>query len=205
MRRLTRSHHLAGAAAVALALTLGACGSDGSDDGSGEEGSSSSASTSADSSGSGGESSDEGAASGSDTLVINGTTVDRNWRPVCQRSDDGKKGAIDLLDLPSLDEVQESGQIDGTTAGADFDLDGDEATLTRFQAHNDSSGRDGFDVITGNKDDMTITYSEEAVRVEGTGTGTIDGKEREDIPFSIDIGCSTWVGLTNEGDVAPPG
>ena len=51
---------------------------------------------------------------------------------------------------------------------------------------------------------MRITYSQEAVRVEGTAQGEVDGTERKDIPFVMDVGCTTWMGLTNEGDVAPP-
>ena len=89
----------------------------------------------------------------------------------------------------------------------DFDLDGDEATLTGFRVTNGSKedligGR--FGDLVGNEDDMTITYSQEAVRVEGTAQGEVDGTERKDIPFVMDVGCTTWMGLTNEGDVAPP-
>ena len=129
------------------------------------------------------------------------------WKPACQRSDDGTKGAIDLLDMPSLEEVEESGEIDSTIVGADFDLDGDEATLTGFRVTNGSQEdliADRFGDLVGNEDDMTITYSQEAVRVEGTAQGEVDGTERKDIPFVMDVGCTTWMGLTNEGDVAPP-
>ena len=112
-----------------------------------------------------------------------------------------------MLDLPSLEEIEESGELDGTIVGADFDLDGDEATLTGFRVTNgfqeDLIG-DRFGDLVGNQDDMTITYSDKAVRVEGTASGEVDGKKREDIPFVMDVGCTTWMGLTNEGDVAPP-
>ena len=138
---------------------------------------------------------------------MDGTTIEAPWKPACQRSEDGTKGAIDLLDLPSLEEIEESGEIDSTIVGADFDLDGDEATLTGFRVNNGSQedligGR--FGDLIGNEDDMTITYSQEAVRVEGTAQGEVDGTERKDIPFVMDVGCTTWMGLTNEGDVAPP-
>ena len=88
-----------------------------------------------------------------------------------------------------------------------LDLDGDEATLTGFRVNNGSQEDligDRFGDLVGNQDDMTITYSQEAVRVEGTAQGEVDGTERKDIPFVMDVGCTTWMGLTNEGDVAPP-
>ena len=194
--------HLAAAAATAAVLLTGACGSDSS----GEESPSPSSSEAAPSS-SGAASSSSSSATGSNTIVVDGTTIEAPWKPACQRSEDGTKGAIDLLDMPSLEEVEESGEIDSTIVGADFDLDGDEATLTGFRVNNGSQedligGR--FGDLIGNEDDMTITYSQEAVRVEGTAQGEVDGTERKDIPFVMDVGCTTWMGLTNEGDVAPP-
>ena len=194
-----RSRRLLGAAAAAAVLLTAACGSDPS----GEESSTSPSS----SSGAATSSADGGEATGSNTIVVDGTTIEAPWKPACQRSDDGTKGAIDLLDMPSLEEVEESGEIDSTIVGADFDLDGDEATLTGFRVNNGSQedligGR--FGDLIGNEDDMTITYSQEAVRVEGTAQGEVDGTERKDIPFVMDVGCTTWMGLTNEGDVAPP-
>mgnify|MGYP002648320878 CR=1 FL=1 len=191
--------HLAAAAATAAVLLTAACGSGSS----GEESSTSPSSSSgaATSSGDGGE------ATGSNTIVVDGTTIEAPWKPACQRSEDGTKGAIDLLDLPSLEEIEESGEIDSTIVGADFDLDGDEATLTGFRVTNGSQEdliADRFGDLVGNEDDMTITYSQEAVRVEGTAQGEVDGTERKDIPFVMDVGCTTWMGLTNEGDVAPP-
>ena len=191
--------HLAAAAATAAVLLTAACGSDSS----GEESSTSPSS----SSGAATSSADGGEATGSNTIVVDGTTIEAPWKPACQRSEDGTKGAIDLLDLPSLDEIEESGEIDGTIVGADFDLDGDEATLTGFRVNNGSQEDligDRFGDLVGNQDDMTITYSQEAVRVEGTAQGEVDGTERKDIPFVMDVGCTTWMGLTNEGDVAPP-
>ena len=196
--------HLAAAAATAAVLLTAACGSDSS----GQESSSPSSSEAApSSSGAASSSSSSSSATGSNTIVVDGTTIEAPWKPACQRSEDGTKGAIDLLDLPSLDEIEESGEIDGTIVGADFDLDGDEATLTGFRVNNGSQedligGR--FGDLIGNEDDMTITYSQEAVRVEGTAQGEVDGTERKDIPFVMDVGCTTWMGLTNEGDVAPP-
>ena len=197
-----RSRRLLGAAAAAAVLLTAACGSDSS----GQESSSPSSSGAASSS-SGAASSSSSSATGSNTIVVDGTTIEAPWKPACQRSDDGTKGAIDLLDLPSLEEIEESGEIDSTIVGADFDLDGDEATLTGFRVNNGSQedligGR--FGDLIGNEDDMTITYSQEAVRVEGTAQGEVDGTERKDIPFVMDVGCTTWMGLTNEGDVAPP-
>ena len=152
-------------------------------------------------------SSSSSSATGSNTIVVDGTTIEAPWKPACQRSDNGTKGAIDLLDMPSLEEVAEAGEIDSTIVGADFDLDGDEATLTGFRVTNGSKedligGR--FGDLVGNEDDMRITYSQEAVRVEGTAQGEVDGTERKDIPFVMDVGCTYWMGLTNEGDVAPP-
>ncbi len=193
---------LGAAAATAAVLLTGACGSDSS----GEESPSPSSSEAAPSS-SGAASSSSSSATGSNTIVVDGTTIEAPWKPACQRSEDGTKGAIDLLDLPSLEEIEESGEIDSTIVGADFDLDGDEATLTGFRVNNGSQedligGR--FGDLIGNEDDMTITYSQEAVRVEGTAQGEVDGTERKDIPFVMDVGCTTWMGLTNEGDVAPP-
>lgn len=192
---------LGAAAATAAVLLTAACGSDSS----GEESPSSSeaapSSSAATSSGDGGE------ATGSNTIVVDGTTIEAPWKPACQRSDDGTKGAIDLLDMPSLEEVEESGEIDSTIVGADFDLDGDEATLTGFRVTNgfqEDLIADRFGDLVGNQDDMTITYSDKAVRVEGTAQGEVDGTKREDIPFVMDVGCTTWMGLTNEGDVAPP-
>ena len=194
--------HLAAAAATAAVLLTGACGSDSS----GEESPSPSSSEAAPSS-SGAASSSSSSATGSNTIVVDGTMIEAPWKPACQRSEDGTKGAIDLLDLPSLEEIEESGEIDSTIVGADFDLDGDEATLTGFRVTNGSQedligGR--FGDLIGNEDDMTITYSQEAVRVEGTAQGEVDGTERKDTPFVMDVGCTTWMGLTNEGDVAPP-
>ncbi|MFF5323773.1 hypothetical protein ACWDHH_07295 [Janibacter hoylei] len=191
---------LGAAAATAAVLLTGACGSDSS----GEE---SPSSSEAAPSSSGAASSSSSSATGSNTIVVDGTTIEAPWKPACQRSEDGTKGAIDLLDLPSLEEIEESGEIDSTIVGADFDLDGDEATLTGFRVNNGSQedligGR--FGDLIGNEDDMTITYSQEAVRVEGTAQGEVDGTERKDIPFVMDVGCTTWMGLTNEGDVAPP-
>ena len=190
---------LGAAAATAAVLLTAACGSDPS----GEESSTSPSSSSGAATSSG----DGGDATGSNTIVVDGTTIEATWKPACQRSEDGTKGAIDLLDLPSLEEIEESGEIDSTIVGADFDLDGDEATLTGFRVNNGSQedligGR--FGDLIGNEDDMTITYSQEAVRVEGTAQGEVDGTERKDIPFVMDVGCTTWMGLTNEGDVAPP-
>ena len=108
--------HLAAAAATAAVLLTAACGSDSS----GEESSTSPSS----SSGAATSSADGGEATGSNTIVVDGTTIEAPWKPACQRSDDGTKGAIDLLDMPSLEEVEESGEIDSTIVGADFDLDG---------------------------------------------------------------------------------
>ena len=193
---------LGAAAATAAVLLTGACGSDSS----GEESPSPSSSEAAPSS-SGAASSSSSSATGSNTIVVDGTTIEAPWKPACQRSEDGTKGAIDLLDLPSLEEIEESGEIDSTIVGADFDLDGDEATLTGFRVNNGSQEDligDRFGDLVGNQDDMTITYSQEAVRVEGTAQGEVDGTERKDIPFVMDVGCTTWMGLTNEGDVAPP-
>ncbi|WP_306514308.1 hypothetical protein [Janibacter hoylei] len=190
---------LGAAAATAAVLLTAACGSDPS----GEESSTSPSS----SSGAATSSADGGEATGSNTIVVDGTTIEAPWKPACQRSEDGTKGAIDLLDLPSLEEIEESGEIDSTIVGADFDLDGDEATLTGFRVTNGSQEdliADRFGDLVGNEDDMTITYSQEAVRVEGTAQGEVDGTERKDIPFVMDVGCTTWMGLTNEGDVAPP-
>ena len=198
--------HLAAAAATAAVLLTAACGSDSS----GQESSSPSSSGAASSSSgaaSSSSSSSPSSATGSNTIVVDGTTIEATWKPACQRSEDGTKGAIDLLDLPSLDEIEESGELDGTIVGADFDLDGDEATLTGFRVNNGSQEDligDRFGDLVGNQDDMTITYSQEAVRVEGTAQGEVDGTERKDIPFVMDVGCTTWMGLTNEGDVAPP-
>lgn len=191
--------HLAAAAATAAVLLTAACGSDSS----GEESSTSPSSSSGAATSSG----DGGDATGSNTIVVDGTTIEATWKPACQRSEDGTKGAIDLLDMPSLEEIEESGELDGTIVGADFDLDGDEATLTGFRVTNGSQEDligDRFGDLVGNQDDMTITYSDKAVRVEGTASGEVDGKKREDIPFVMDVGCTTWMGLTNEGDVAPP-
>lgn len=191
--------HLAAAAATAAVLTTVACGSDSS----GQESSTSPSSSSGATTSSG----DAGDATGSNTIAVDGTTIEATWKPACQRSEDGTKGAIDLLDLPSLEEIEESGELDGTIVGADFDLDGDEATLTGFRVTNGSQEDligDRFGDLVGNQDDMTITYSDKAVRVEGTASGEVDGKKREDIPFVMDVGCTTWMGLTNEGDVAPP-
>lgn len=206
-----RSRRLLGAAAATAAVLLtAACGSDSS----GQESSSPSSSEAAPSSSgaassasSSSSSSSSSSATGSNTIVVDGTTIEAPWKPACQRSEDGTKGAIDLLDMPSLEEVEESGEIDSTIVGADFDLDGDEATLTGFRVTNGFQedligGR--FGDLIGNEDDMTITYSQEAVRVEGTAQGEVDGTERKDIPFVMDVGCTTWMGLTNEGDVAPP-
>ena len=193
---------LGAAAATAAVLLTGACGSDSS----GEESPSPSSSEAAPSS-SGAASSSSSSATGSNTIVVDGTTIEAPWKPACQRSDNGTKGAIDLLDMPSLEEVEESGEIDSTIVGADFDLDGDEATLTGFRVTNgfqEDLIADRFGDLVGNQDDMTITYSDKAVRVEGTAQGEVDGTKREDIPFVMDVGCTTWMGLTNEGDVAPP-
>ncbi|WP_433955523.1 hypothetical protein [Janibacter indicus] len=200
--------HLAAAAATAAVLLTAACGSDSSGEESSTSSSGEESSTSpSSSSGAATSSGDGGDATGSNTIVVDGTTIEAPWKPACQRSEDGTKGAIDLLDLPSLDEIEESGEIDGTIVGADFDLDGDEATLTGFRVNNGSQEDligDRFGDLVGNQDDMTITYSQEAVRVEGTAQGEVDGTERKDIPFVMDVGCTTWMGLTNEGDVAPP-
>lgn len=197
---------LGAAAATAAVLLTAACGSDSS----GQESSSPSSSGAASSSSgaaSSSSSSSPSSATGSNTIVVDGTTIEAPWKPACQRSEDGTKGAIDLLDLPSLEEIEESGEIDSTIVGADFNLDGDEATLTGFRVTNGFQedligGR--FGDLVGNEDAMTITYSQEAVRVEGTAQGEVDGTERNDIPFVMDVGCTTWMGLTNEGDVAPP-
>ena len=204
-----RSRRRLGAAAAAAVLLTAACGSDSSGQESSSPSSSEAASSSsgAASSSSGAASSSPSSATGSNTIVVDGTTIEAPWKPACQRSEDGTKGAIDLLDLPSLEEIEESGEIDSTIVGADFDLDGDEATLTGFRVTNGFQedligGR--FGDLVGNEDDMTITYSQEAVRVEGTAQGEVDGTERKDIPFVMDVGCTTWMGLTNEGDVAPP-
>ncbi|MHA7125535.1 hypothetical protein ACRTEC_03995 [Janibacter indicus] len=203
--------HLAAAAATAAVLLTAACGSDSSGEESPSPSSSEAAPSSSEaapsSSGAASSSSSSSSATGSNTIVVDGTTIEAPWKPACQRSEDGTKGAIDLLDLPSLEEIEESGEIDSTIVGADFDLDGDEATLTGFRVNNGSQedligGR--FGDLIGNEDDMTITYSQEAVRVEGTAQGEVDGTERKDIPFVMDVGCTTWMGLTNEGDVAPP-
>lgn len=106
---------LGAAAATAAVLLTAACGSGSSGQESSPSPSSSGAATS---------SADGGEATGSNTIVVDGTTIEAPWKPACQRSDDGTKGAIDLLDMPSLEEVEESGEIDSTIVGADFDLDG---------------------------------------------------------------------------------
>ena len=205
MQIRARRRLAAAAAVAAAALMTAACGSDPSapessaQESSAQESSSQSSSETSHSSSS--------SATGSNTIVVDGTTIEAPWKPACQRSDNGTKGAIDLLDMPSLEEVEESGEIDSIIVGADFDLDGDEATLTGFRVTNGSKedligGR--FGDLVGNEDDMRITYSQEAVRVEGTAQGEVDGTERRDIPFVMDVGCTYWMGLTNEGDVAPP-
>ena len=129
---------LGAAAATAAVLLTAACGSDSS----GQESPSSSeaapSSSEAAPSSSGAASSSSSSATGSNTIVVDGTTIEAPWKPACQRSEDGTKGAIDLLDLPSLEEIEESGELDGTIVGADFDLDGDEATLTGFRVNNGS-------------------------------------------------------------------
>lgn len=214
MQICARRRLAAAAAVAAAALMTAACGSDPSaqessaQDSSGQESSSPSSSEAApSSSGAASSSSSSSSATGSNTIVVDGTTIEAPWKPACQRSEDGTKGAIDLLDLPSLEEIEESGEIDSIIVGADFDLDGDEATLTGFRVNNGSQedligGR--FGDLIGNEDDMTISYSQEAVRVEGTAQGEVDGTERKDIPFVMDVGCTYWMGLTDEGDVAPP-
>lgn len=200
MQIRARRRLAAAAAVAAAALMTAACGSDPSaQESSAQESSSQSSSETSHSSSS--------SATGSNTIVVDGTTIEAPWKPACQRSDNGTKGAIDLLDMPSLEEVEESGEIDSIIVGADFDLDGDEATLTGFRVTNGFKedligGR--FGDLVGNEDDMRITYSQEAVRVEGTAQGEVDGTERRDIPFVMDVGCTYWMGLTDEGDVAPP-
>ena len=200
MQIRARRRLAAAAAVAAAALMTAACGSDPSaQESSAQESSAQSSSETSHSSSS--------SATGSNTIVVDGTTIEAPWKPACQRSDNGTKGAIDLLDMPSLEEVEESGEIDSIIVGADFDLDGDEATLTDFRVTNGSKEDligGHFGDLVGNEDDMRITYSQEAVRVEGTAQGEVDGTERRDIPFVMDVGCTYWMGLTDEGDVAPP-
>lgn len=205
MQIRARRRLAAAAAVAAAALMTAACGSDPSAQESSPQKSSPQKSPSHSSNETSHSSSSS--ATGSNTIVVDGTTIEAPWKPACQRSDNGTKGAIDLLDMPSLEEVEESGEIDSIIVGADFDLDGDEATLTGFRVTNGSQedligGR--FGDLVGNEDDMRITYSQEAVRVEGTAQGEVDGTERRDIPFVMDVGCTYWMGLTDEGDVAPP-
>lgn len=210
MQIRARRRLAAAAAVAAAALMTAACGSDPSaQESSAQESSPQKSSPQESPSHSSNETShsSSSSATGSNTIVVDGTTIEAPWKPACQRSDNGTKGAIDLLDMPSLEEVEESGEIDSIIVGADFDLDGDEATLTGFRVTNGSKedligGR--FGDLVGNEDDMRITYSQEAVRVEGTAQGEVDGTERRDIPFVMDVGCTYWMGLTDEGDVAPP-
>lgn len=209
MPNATRRRRLTAVAATAVLLASSACGSDGSGDSSDETGSSDSASTSADSSSSAG-SDDSDSGSGSSATVDGSAVTIDGWRAICARSDNGKKGSAVLMEDVSLDELKERDyEIDSISAH--FDITGDTATLqhVRIDRPQDqrpdeaigdlsySAGRDA--------DDAEVTMTEEAVHVEGTGTETsTEGKTREGISFSIDVECSGWEALTDDGDVAPP-
>lgn len=215
MRTFTRSRHVAGAAA--LALSLGACGSDGSDGSSDGEGSSGSASTSADSSASADSSDSDGDESDTGSSISTSATADGTeleidgWRTICARSGDGTKGSAVLMEDVSLDQLQESDYEIGSVM-AHFDIDGDTATLTTIsigrpadQMPDDAIGDLRYSAATS-EGSATVEVTEEAVHIEGTGEETsTEGKRREGIPFTIDVECTSWEDLTDEGDVQPPG
>lgn len=215
MRTLTRSRHVAGAAAVALALTLSACGSDDSGD-SGESASSAESGTSK-SGASEGEGAEDGASdgasedgSGSTSATVDGADVDvEGWRSICARSGNGAKGSAVIMEDVSLDELEGADYEIGFIS-AHFDNAGDSATLTHLTLEAPAESSDDAVKLTyseaSGKDKATVTVTEEAVRVEGTATDTSQAGERsEGVPFTIDVECTDWEDLTDQGDVAPPG
>ena len=45
--------------------------------------------------------------------------------------------------------------------------------------------------LPADTDETTVTIAPSSVRAEGTARGVVDGKQREDIPFTIDIACDS--------------
>lgn len=212
MRTYTRSRQVAGAAAAALALTLGACGSDDSSSSS-EEGGSSSEGTS-----SSGTSSSSASSAGDDAAGASSATVDgkkvktEGWRAICARSPDGKSGSAVLMEDVTLDQLKKNPEAEHGFITTHFDIKGDRATVTVVsvtRAQSAKASGDGDLVSYSGADDRgkaTMTMTEDAVHVEGEGQQTnSDGERREGIPFTIDVACTGWQDLTNEGDVQQPG
>lgn len=207
MRTYARSRHVVGAAAAALALALGACGSGDSSGSSEEDGSSSQDTSSKASSGSDSSAGDD--AAGANSATVDGTKVriDDSWRAICARSPNGKVGSAVLMENVSLDQLKENPESETGFITTHFDIAGDKATVKNVSITRPSD-RDADPVSyssANSEGDTTMTMTEESVHVEGEGEQTNpDGTRREGIPFTIDVACTDWKDLTNEGDVQQP-
>lgn len=215
MRTSTRSRQVAGAAAAALALVLSACGSDDSSGGP-EKGSSPSKGSSSSESGSdsGSDSSAADGAEGASSATVDGQKVKTDgWRAICARSPNGKVGSAVLMEDISLEQLEADPEAEHGFISVHFDLDGDDASVTTVSITRPPEGKAGdaggmvsFSDRPGSTGTATMTMSEEAVHIEGEGEQTSsEGERREGIPFTIDVACTDWQDLTNEGDVQQPG
>lgn len=190
-------HRLIAAAATTLVLAAGGCGSG---SGSSSDATSSSGSDATSSSGSAAASetsaSSSGAA-GTHSVVVDGTPLTADaWRVKCQKNDAETTGTADLLEDVPLEET-----ADAMFVSVDFDIaDGKVSDVKNVSVTGGPSG--DVHAIT---DETTVTISETSVRAEGTARGTVDGAQRDDIPFTVEIACPSWGGLTDEGDQIPPG
>ena len=182
-------HRLIAAAATTLVLAAGGCGSGSgsSSEGTSSSGSAATSETSASSSG----------AAGTHRVVVDGTPLTADaWRVKCQKNDAETTGTADLLEDVPLEET-----ADAMFVSVDFDIaDGKVSDVKNVSVTGGPSG--DVHAIT---DETTVTMSETSVRAEGTARGTVDGAQRDDIPFTVEISCPSWGGLTDEGDQIPPG